>query len=532
METHGRPPAWTDDPVGYFVPRLGVIRSPDIGNFGTTLSVESMTGTAQLDYRTLGAKAGNKAGYVPTVAGHVLHLDPETRQPLGREHNGLFGKGAYGHILSSYAAGLTFLPATGKRVTLSHALPPADGSSGLRPPSLMDSFAVWEQFAPPVPLAQAVRTAEPKALAIPFVDAVAVVKVPADQSPGRIRADAQGCARILLDDEHGRRRAVLLLSGDFLYGEPSFFAFHRFKTDLLTLQSQLMERVTAHVWDRLAGVDLTNASDEMRDETLSEASDTWLLWRQENGLGDEVFDAFAPKELEMYFADMAGLMPYYWEIPVVRSLLESDCQGIAGALPGVPPTDAPPLGPQGTGGPTPAAPATESPAITAPAAPPATPGPKGGASHKPPAADAHPRPSEPAPPIHRPVPPTPREGVAATAPAPKPPKPSAFPPPTPLTFAGALLFSFVTLIVASGVTSFGKSRDWNLSASARHVRDVIEGQASTGPWYGLQHLIYILANLVRVVAMLAVIAAAVAFIVSSLQSLQGRGGTGSRRMAP
>ncbi|MDQ2694306.1 MAG: hypothetical protein M3Z21_02805, partial [Pseudomonadota bacterium] len=107
----------------------------------------------------------------------------------------------------------------------------------------------------------------------------------------------------------------------------------RFLGDLAALQRKLRDRVTAQVRDRRGTGAVDRLSEEERAEIELEVSDTWLLWRHDNGMDDQAFEGFAGKELALYFADMAPLMPYYWQVPVVRAALESHCQQIPGALP-------------------------------------------------------------------------------------------------------------------------------------------------------------------------------------------------------
>ena len=312
------------------LPRLAGLPAAPLELYDATLAVLSPTGQVQLDYRVMPAQSGAQTGFVPTIAAHVLHLDPLTLNPLGRQHNGFFKKGVQGHLVASPDAGLVFLARGKKQVCIAQA-DVSGGSDVPRASTTGESFAVWEQFTQPMSVADAVRQSDGDSVVIPFVDVVSADAVAPEQSPGRVGKGERSCIRLVLEDVSGEPSAFLLLVADAGYSDPGFFAMHKLIAELRGLQRRLRDEVTADVWAR-HGAPSALTGDRLA-EAVAEADDTWLLWRQAQGMTDVRFCGCSSKELERFFADMATVMPTYWEIPSVRGVLERECHGVRGALP-------------------------------------------------------------------------------------------------------------------------------------------------------------------------------------------------------
>lgn len=452
---------------GYSVPRVAGLPAPALNDYDTGVGVRSLTGAVQLDPRTMPTDGAAQMGFVPKVAAHVLHLDPGTGAPLGRDENGTFKKGIQGHVLTCADAGLAFLAFETTKVCLASAVRTTDDPAW-RDASIVEAFSVWEKFTPPMTLADAVATRAPKSTVIPFVDIVAVTAVAPEDSPGRLVGKGpRSCVRLLAEDAGGGRRLVLLLVADGGW-DPGFVLVHRLRSDLRALQRRLRDEITAEVYARAR---MTMASDEL-EELLVEADDTWLLWRRQHGMGDAGPWGYARTELERYFGELAAVMPAYWDVPAVRAVLERECQGIAGALPAPGPSPAP-----------------------APVPPP-------------------PAPNPPAPPKPAPPPPTPAP--------PDPPKTGLNELPPPAVAALILVFGLVVGLVAAGAVSFGDQREWDLSSAERQARDVLSGDTSPSAVYGLQHLLYLAANVVRGLAVLVVIGALAGVVVTAGRWLRDR----------
>ena len=458
---------------GYSVPRLAGLPAPALNDSDTGVGVRSLTGAVQLDPRTMPTDGAAQMGFVPKVAAHVLHLDPGTGAPLGRDENGTFKKGIQGQVLTCADAGLAFLAFETTKVCLASAVRTPDDPAW-RDASIVEAFSVWEKFTPPMTLADAVATRAPKSMVIPFVDIVTVTAVAPEDSPGRLVGKGpRSCVRLLVEDAGGGRRLVLLLVADGGW-DPGFVLVQRLRSDLRALQRRLRHEVTAEVYGRAR---MTMASDEL-EELLVEADDTWLLWRRQQGMDDAGPWGYARAELERYFAELAAVMPAYWDVPAVRAVLERECQGIAGALPAPGPSPAP-----------------------APVPPP-------------PAPD---------PPVPPPVPPPPAPPPPEPAPAPvDPPKTGLNALPPPAVAALILVFGAVVGLVAAGVVSFGDQREWDLSSAERRARDVLSGDTSPSAVYGLQHVLYLAANVVRGLAVLVVIGALVGVAVTASRWLRDR----------
>ncbi len=312
----------------YSLPRVPGLPAPALSDYDAGVGVRSLTGEVQLDPRTISSGGATQMGFVPKVSAHVLHLDPETGTPLGRDENGVLKKGIQGHVLTCADAGVAFLAFDTTKVCLASANRTPDDPAW-RDATLVEAFSVWEKFTPPMTLAEAVSTGEPKSMVLPFVDVVAVTAVAPEDSPGRLVGKGpRSCLRLLTEDAGGTRRLALLLVADGGWG-PGFIVEHRLRSELRALQRQLRDRVTAEVY---AQARMTMASDEL-EELLVEADDTWLLWRRQHGMVDAGPWGYARTELERYFAELSAVMPAYWEVPAVRAVLEHECQGIAGALP-------------------------------------------------------------------------------------------------------------------------------------------------------------------------------------------------------
>lgn len=458
---------------GYSVPRLAGLPAPVPNDYDTGVGVRSLTGEVQLDPRTMTTDGAAQMGFVPKVAAHVLHLDPDTGAPLGRDENGTFKKGIQGHALTCADAGIAFLAFETTKVCLASAVRTPDDPAW-RDATVTEAFSVWEKFTPPMTLADAVATRAPRSMVIPFVDIVAVTAVAPEDSPGRLVGKGpRSCVRVLSEDAGGGRRLVLFLVADRGW-DPGFLLVQRLRSDLRALQRRLRAQVTAEVYARAR---MTMASDEL-EELLVEADDTWLLWRRQHGMVDAGPWGYAVTELERYFGELAPVMPAYWDVPAVRAILEHECQGIAGALP-------------------------------APGEPPPQPAPA-------PAPDppAPPAPPEPAPPTPAPPP--------KPAPAPAPPKTGLNELPPPAVAALILLFGAVVALVAAGVVSFGDQREWDLSSAERQARDVLRGDTSPSAVYGLQHLLYLAANVVRGLAVVVVAGAIVGVVVTAGRWLRDR----------
>jgi hypothetical protein len=439
---------------GYSVPRLAGLPAPALPLYDAGLAVRSLTGTTQLDHRTMPSKGGTQAGFVPTVTAHVLHVDPATGAPLGREQNGLLKKGVQGHLLACADAGLAFLAADATKVCLASAIATDDDDATARVGTVLESFSVWEKFTPPTTLADAVPAGAPESMVVPFVDVVSVSAVPPSESPGRVPGGARSCLCFVTEDEAGRRRSVVLLAADAGW-DPGLVLVQRMLSELRALQRRLKDEVTAGV---RAGYGPAPAGDEL-EEMQSEVEDTWLLWRRGEGMGDAGPWGYSRVELERYFADLSAVMPAYWEVPAVRDLLERECRGIHGALP--------------------------------------TPG------------------MAPTPPPPAPTPPPP-------APAPKPPATGLNELPPPAIAGLILVFGAVVGLITGGIVSFGEQRNWDLSASDRQLQDFLGGDSSPSAVYGIQHLIYLAANVVRALALLVVVGALVGVVVTGSRWLRKR----------
>ncbi len=434
----------------YSVPRLAGLPAPALPLYDAGLAVRSLTGTTQLDHRTMPSKGGTQAGFVPTVAAHVFHLDPATGAPQGRDHNGLLRKGVQGHLLACADAGLAFVAADATTVCLASAIANEDDDARARVGTVVEAFSVWEKFTPPTTLADAVPAGAPKSMVVPFVDVVSVSAVPPAESPGRVPGGARSCLRLVTEDVAGRRRSVVLLVADAAW-DPGLLLVHRLRGEVRALQRRLKEEVTAGV---RAGYGPAPAGDELQ-EMQSEVEDTWLLWRREQGMADDGPWGYSRVELERYLADLSAVMPAYWQVPAVRDLLGRECQGIQGALP--------------------------------------------------------------APDVAPPTPPPP-------APTPPPPAPIRVKPPAtglnelpPPAMAGLILvFGVVMSVVAAGIVSFGEQRNWDMSAADRQL------QEPPSAVYGLQHLLYQAATIVRVLAVLVVVGALVGLVVTGSRWLRSR----------
>jgi predicted histidine transporter YuiF (NhaC family) len=94
--------------------------------------------------------------------------------------------------------------------------------------------------------------------------------------------------------------------------------------------------------------------------------------------------------------------------------------------------------------------------------------------------------------------------------------------PPPAVAALILVFGAVVGLVAGGIVSFGDQREWDLSSAERQARDFLSGDTSPSAVYGLQHLLYLAANVVRVVAVLVVIGALVGVVVTAGRWLRDR----------
>lgn len=459
----------------YAVPRLAGVVAPVLNEYDAGVGVRSLTGGVQLDPRTMNAGGASQMGFVPNVPAHVFHLHPDTGAPLGRDENGALKKGIQGHVLTCADAGIAFLAFETTKVCLASAVRAPDDPAW-RDATMVEAFSVWQKFTPPMTLADAVATRNTQSLVIPFVDLVAVTALAPGDSPGRLVGKGpRSCVRLLTQDGGGERRLMLLLVADGAWN-PGFLFVQRLRSDLRALQRRLRDEITADVYARAR---MTMESDEL-EELLVEADDTWLLWRRRQGMVDAGPWGYARTELERYFGELAAVMPAYWDVPAVRTLLEQECPGIAGALP----------------------PPGRSPAPPPPPAPAPTPAPP-----KPQPAPA------PAPP---PPPPKP-------APAPvDPPKTGLNELPPPAVAALILVFGAVVGLVAGGVVSFGDQREWDLSSAERQARDVLSGDTSPSAVYGLQHLLYLAANVVRVVAVIVVIAALVGVVVTAGRWLRNR----------
>lgn len=454
----------------YSVPRLAGLPAPALNDYDGGVGVRSLTGDVQLDPRTMSSDGAAQMGFVPRVAAHVLHLDPDTGAPLGRDENGTFKKGIQGHVLACADAGIAFLAFETTKVCLASAVRTPDDPAW-RDATIVEAFSVWEKFTPPMTLADAVATREPRSMVIPFVDVVAATAVAPEDSPGRLVGKGpRSCVRLLTEDAGGGRRLVLLLVADGGW-DPGFVLVQRLRSDVRALQRRLRDQVTAEVYARAR---MTMAGDEL-EELLVEADDTWLLWRRQHGMVDAGPWGYARPELERYFGEMAAVMPAYWDVPAVRAVLEQDCQGIAGALP--PPGESP-----------------------APAPPPA------------PAPQPAPAPPTPAPP------PKP----APAPPAPAPPKTGLNELPPPAVAALILVFGAVVALLAAGAVSFGDQREWDLSSAERQARDVLSGDTAPSAVYGLQHLLYLAASVLRGLAVLVVMGALVGVVVTAGRWLRDR----------
>jgi hypothetical protein len=459
----------------YAVPRLAGVPAPALNDYDAGVGVRSLTGAVQLDPRTMNADGASQMGFVPKVAAHVFHLDPDTGAPLGRDDNGTLKKGIQGNVLTCADAGIAFLAFETTKVCLASAVREPDDPAW-RDATIVEAFSVWQKFTSPMTLADAVSTRNAQSLVIPFVDLVAVTELAPDDSPGRLVGKGpRSCVRLLTQDARGGRRLMLLLVADGAWN-PGFLLVQRLLSDLRALQRRLRDEITADVYARAR---MTMPSDEL-EELLVDADDTWLLWRRRHGMVDAGPWGYARTELERYFGELQAVMPAYWEVPAVRALLEQECHGIAGALPG--PGQSP-----------------------APAPPPA------------------PTPAPPKPePMPAPVPPPP----------PPPPKPAPAPVdrpktglnelPPPAVAALILVFGAVVGVVAGVIVSFGDQREWDLSSAERQARDVLSGDTSPSAVYGLQHLLYLAANVVRVVAVLVVIGALVGVVVTAGRWLRDR----------
>lgn len=437
----------------YTVPRIAGLPAPALNDYDAGVGVRSLTGEVQLDPRTMSEGGAAQMGFVPKVAGHVLHLDPESGVSLGRDENGAFKKGIQGHVLTCADAGIAFLAFETTKVCLASAVRTPDDPVW-RDTSVGEAFSVWEKFTPPTTLADAVATRAPKSLVVPFVDIVAAAAVVPEDSPGRLVGKGpRSCVRVLTEDAGGGRRLVLLLVADGGW-DPGFLLVQRLRSDLRALQRRLKDEVTGEVYARAR---MTMASDEL-EELLAEADDTWLLWRRRHGMVDAGPWGYARTELERYFGELASVMPAYWDVPAVRDVLERECQGLAGALPGP------------------------------------------GESRPPPA------PPEPPPP----------------PPEPAPPKTGLNQLPPPAVAALILVFAAVVALASAGVVSFGDQRHWDLSSAERHARDIQSGDTSPSAVYGLQHLLYLAANVLRAMAVLVVVGALAGVVVTAGRWLRAR----------
>ena len=467
----------------FSVPRMAGLPAPSLSDYDAGVGVRSLTGEVQLDPRTMSSGGGNQMGFVPKVPAHVLHLDPETGEELGRNENGMLKKGVQGHVLTCAGAGIAFLAYDATRVCLASAVRTADDPEW-RDATIIEAFSVWEKFTPPMTLAEAVSAGAPRSMVIPFVDVVAVTAVAPEDSPGRLAGKGpRRCVRLLTEDAGGARRLALLLVADSGW-DPGFVLVQRLHSDLRALQRRLRDQVTADVDARAR---MTMDGDEL-EELRVEADDTWLLWRQEHGMVDAGPWGYARTELERYFAELAAVMPAYWDVPAVRAVLEQDCQGIAGALP-------------------------------APGSPPPAPAPAPDPPPPPPAPDPPPPPGPPKPPPAPEPPPAPPTPNPAPAPAPKTGQ-NELPPPA--VAALLLVFGAVVALVAGGALSFGKQRQWNLTSAERQARELLGGESSPSGFYGLQHLLYVAANLMRGLAVLVVIGALVGLVVTTGRWLRDR----------
>ena len=462
----------------YAVPRLAGVPAPALNDYDAGVGVRSLTGAVQLDPRTMSSGGPSQMGFVPKVSAHVFHLNPDTGAPLGRDENGTLKKGIQGHVLTCADAGIAFLAFETTKVCLASAVRAPDDPAW-RDATIVEAFSVWEKFTPPMTLADAVATRKASSMVVPFVDVVAVTALAPEDSPGRLVGKGpRTCVRLLTQDAGGGRRLMLLLVADEAW-DPGFLVVQRLRSDLRALQRRLRDEITADVYARAK---MTMASDEL-EELLVEADDTWLLWRRRQGMVDAGPWGYARTELERYFGELQAVMPAYWEVPAVRVLLEQECQGIAGALPAPGQSPAPPA-------PAPAPP------------PPPTP----------------PTPDPTPDPVPAPPPPPPKP-----APAPvDPPKTGLNELPPPAVAALILVFGAVVGLVAGGILSFGDQREWDLSSAERQARDFLGGDTSPSAVYGLQHLLYLAANVVRVVAVLVVIGALVGVVVTGSRWLRDR----------
>jgi amino acid transporter len=121
-----------------------------------------------------------------------------------------------------------------------------------------------------------------------------------------------------------------------------------------------------------------------------------------------------------------------------------------------------------------------------------------------------------------PTPPPPAPTPPPPAPAPKPPATGLNELPPPAIAGLILVFGAVVGLITGGIVSFGEQRNWDLSASDRQLQDFLGGDSSPSAVYGIQHLIYLAANVVRALALLVVVGALVGVVVTGSRWLRKR----------